>query len=60
MHSIDNALHKLYNDNINRLESRLDFMANVSIRMDDNLKKQAEDLFNDLGIESRQLHSQFL
>ena len=22
MHSIDNALHKLYNDNINRLESR--------------------------------------
>ena len=26
-------------------------MANVSIRMDDNLKKQAEDLFNDLGIK---------
>ena len=25
-------------------------MANVSIRMDDNLKKQAEDLFNDLGM----------
>ena len=32
-------------------------MANVSIRMDDNLKKQAEDLFNDLGMN---LHSQFL
>ena len=25
-------------------------MANVSISMDDNLKKQAEDLFNDLGM----------
>ena len=25
-------------------------MANVSIRMDDNLKKQAEDLFNYLGM----------
>ena len=25
-------------------------MANVSIRMDDNLKKQAEELFNDLGM----------
>ena len=25
-------------------------MANVSIRMDDTLKKQAEDLFNDLGM----------
>ena len=25
-------------------------MANVSIRMDDNLKKQAEDLFNDWGM----------
>ena len=25
-------------------------MANVSIRMDDNLQKQAEDLFNDLGM----------
>ena len=25
-------------------------MANVSIRMDDNLKKQAENLFNDLGM----------
>ena len=25
-------------------------MANVSIRMDDALKKQAEDLFNDLGM----------
>lgn len=34
-------------------------MANVSIRMDDNLKKQAEDLFNDLGYESDKLHSQF-
>ena len=25
-------------------------MANVSIRMDDALKKQAEELFNDLGM----------
>ena len=25
-------------------------MANVSIRMDDDLKKQAEDLFSDLGM----------
>lgn len=25
-------------------------MANVSIRIDDSLKKQAEDLFNDLGM----------
>ena len=49
MHSIDNALHKLYNDNINRLESRWIYGKCIN-RMDDNLKKQAEDLFNDLGM----------
>ena len=32
------------------IESKVNFMANVSIRMDDALKKQAEDLFNDLGM----------
>ena len=38
------------NKNYTIIESWVKLMANVSIRMDDALKKQAEELFNDLGM----------
>lgn len=34
-------------------------MANISIRMEDKLKQQAEELFSDLGIESHHCYHDF-
>ena len=42
--------NNIENKNYTIIESRVKLMANVSIRMDDALKKQAEELFNDLGM----------
>ena len=39
--------NNIENKNYVIIESWVKLMANVSIRMDDALKKQAEDLFND-------------
>ena len=45
-----NIPYNIENKNYVIIESWVKLMANVSIRMDDALKKQAEDLFNDLGM----------
>ena len=42
--------NNIENKNYIIIESWVKLMANVSIRMDDALKKQAEELFNDLGM----------
>lgn len=42
--------NNIENKNYTIIESWVKLMANVSIRMDDALKKQAEELFNDLGM----------
>ena len=44
------AYNNIENKNYTIIESWVKLMANVSIRMDDALKKQAEELFNDLGM----------
>ena len=43
-------INNIENKNYTIIESRVKLMANVSIRMDDALKKLAEELFNDLGM----------
>ena len=35
-------------------------MANINIRIDDNLKKDAENLFNDLGLNMTTATTMFL
>lgn len=45
-----NIPYNIENKNYTIIESWVKLMANVSIRMDDALKKQAEELFNDLGM----------
>lgn len=42
--------NNIENKNYTIIESWVKLMANVSIKMDDALKKQAEELFNDLGM----------
>ena len=42
--------NNIENKNYTIIESWVKLMANVSIIMDDALKKQAEELFNDLGM----------